>query len=335
MNALVQANNLKPPYGVQVGQKLILPGVAAPEIAVASAKPVIERSKPDARPLAVKAAPVVAPLAEPISNATVASAPRGSVHAVALSSPEPTTAGTTLRVEPMKAQALAPAKAEAFKPPVVPAEVHKAVEKPVAAVASSGRQVLKLPANFKAEVSTPAPVPAAAPTAPSPERHVLRLPPGMAKQAAADPESEVATRSMSPRASLGEPPPRSGRSFQWPVRGKLISSYGPQPGGLRNDGLNIAARHGDKVVAADNGVVAYAGDDLKGFGNLVLIKHAGGFVTTYAHNDKLLVKRGDKVKRGQVIATVGESGAVARPQVHFQVRQGAHAVDPRPLMERS
>ena len=88
------------------------------------------------------------------------------------------------------------------------------------------------------------------------------------------------------------------------------------------------------MIAADNGVVAYAGGDLKGFGNLVLIKHAGGFVTTYAHNEKLMVKRGDKVKRGQVIATVGESGAVTRPQVHFQVRQGAHAVDPRPLMER-
>jgi murein DD-endopeptidase MepM/ murein hydrolase activator NlpD len=190
----------------------------------------------------------------------------------------------------------------------------------------------------KAEVpSQPRPVVAA-------EQHFLSPPQTYGKKS--EPEPEVAPvptayRAMpkpttaEPKATLAEPPPRAGRNFAWPVKGRVISSYGPQPGGLRNDGLNIAASRGDKVIAADNGVVAYAGDDLKGFGNLVLIKHAGGFVTTYAHNDKLMVKRGDKVKRGQMIATVGESGAVTQPQVHFQVRQGAHAVDPRPLMERS
>jgi murein DD-endopeptidase MepM/ murein hydrolase activator NlpD len=339
MNAIVQANDLKPPYGVQVGQKLTLPGSAEPPTAiVASGKPGAERAKPDPRPLAVKAAPVVAPLAEPVSNVTVAAAPRGSVQAVSLSGPEPakapTVAGSTLKVEPARPQQIVQARTEALPPPVIPAEIHvlRLPERPrtagdarVPAVVSSEPQVLKLPASYRAEAEAPPPAAAS-------EQHVLRLPPRLAKLAV-EPEPEAAAKS-SPKTSLSEPPPRSGRNFLWPVRGKLISSYGPQPGGLRNDGLNIAARHGEKVVAADNGVVAYAGDDLKGFGNLVLIKHAGGFVTTYAHNDKLMVKRGDKVKRGQAIATVGESGSVTQPQVHFQVRQGAHAVDPRPLMER-
>jgi len=342
MSALVRANDLKAPYGIQVGQKLTLPtGPSSATTAIASAKPTAQQAKADTRPLAVKAAPVIAPVAEAVSNVTVASAPRGIVQAVSLSAPEPakasTTAGTTLKVEPAKAQPVVQAKTETLPPPAAATEIHVlrlpekyrgGNEKPVPAVAFAEPQPLKVPASLKVEAET---------LSPASEQHVLRLPPRFAKLATeseAEAEPAVAARSH-PKTTLGEPPARSGRSFLWPVRGKLISSYGPQPGGLRNDGLNIAARHGDKVVAADNGIVAYAGDDLKGFGNLVLIKHAGGFVTTYAHNDKLMVKRGDKVKRGQVIATVGESGAVTQPQVHFQVRQGAHAVDPRPLMDRS
>lgn len=319
--AIAQANNLKPPYGVQAGQKLTIPGGRPMETVVAAARPAAaDRGKTDYKPLAVRAAPIPPPAAEPISQATVASSPRSSVHAVSLAAPEPTkpptAIGDTLKVEAAKAVA---AKSE-------PARVEPARSEQAPMVLA------------KAEVpSQPRPVVAA-------EQHFLSPPQNYGKKS--EPEPEVAPvptayRAMpkpttaEPKATLAEPPPRAGRNFAWPVKGRVISSYGPQPGGLRNDGLNIAASRGDKVIAADNGVVAYAGDDLKGFGNLVLIKHAGGFVTTYAHNDKLMVKRGDKVKRGQVIATVGESGAVTQPQVHFQVRQGAHAVDPRPLMERS
>lgn len=329
--AIAQANNLKPPYGVQAGQKLTIPGGGPRETVVAAARPAAaDRGKTDYKPLAVRAAPIPPPAAEPISQATVASSPRSSVHAVSLAAPEPTKAptavGDTLKVEAAKAVAAKsePVRVETVK--VEPARIEPARSEQAPMVLA------------KAEVpSQPRPVIAA-------EQHFLRLPQNYGRKS--EPEPEVAPvptayRAMpkpttaEPKATLAEPPPRAGRSFAWPVKGRVISSYGPQPGGLRNDGLNIAASRGDKVIAADNGVVAYAGDDLKGFGNLVLIKHAGGFVTTYAHNDKLMVKRGDKVKRGQVIATVGESGAVTQPQVHFQVRQGAHAVDPRPLMERS
>jgi murein DD-endopeptidase MepM/ murein hydrolase activator NlpD len=116
------------------------------------------------------------------------------------------------------------------------------------------------------------------------------------------------------------------------VRGKIIEGYGTGPTGTHNDGINIAARPGEPVRAADAGVVAYAGNELRGYGNLALIKHSGGYMTAYAHNSKLLVKRGEVVKRGQEIATAGSTGTVDTPQVHFEIRRGTRAIDPTTLL---
>ncbi len=85
---------------------------------------------------------------------------------------------------------------------------------------------------------------------------------------------------------------------------------------------------GTPVKAADDGVVAYAGNELKGYGNLVLIRHANGFVSAYANASELLVKRGDTIKRGQVIAHAGQTGNVTSPQLHFEIRKGSTPVDP-------
>ncbi|HAA92375.1 MAG TPA: M23 family peptidase [Rhodospirillaceae bacterium] len=131
-------------------------------------------------------------------------------------------------------------------------------------------------------------------------------------------------------------PPRTSSRFLWPVRGKVISKFGKKKGGLYNDGLNIAAAAGAPVRAAGTGVVAYGGNELAGFGNLILIKHSGNFVTAYAHNSVVLVKRGQKVRRGQIIAKVGKTGAVARPQLHFEIRKGRRPVNPlRHLVRRT
>lgn len=131
-------------------------------------------------------------------------------------------------------------------------------------------------------------------------------------------------------------PPRTSSRFLWPVRGKVISKFGKKKGGLHNDGLNIAAAAGAPVRAAENGVVAYNGSELAGFGNLILIKHSGNFVTAYAHNSVLLVQRGQNVRRGQIIAKVGKTGAVARPQLHFEIRKGRRPVNPlRHLVRRT
>lgn len=120
----------------------------------------------------------------------------------------------------------------------------------------------------------------------------------------------------------------SNSTFRWPVKGRVISSFGKKPGGLRNEGINIAVPEGTSVRAAESGIVAYSGNELKGYGNLVLVRHKNGWVTAYAHNKQLFVKRGDTVKRGTVIAKAGQTGSVKTPQLHFEVRKGASAVNP-------
>jgi murein DD-endopeptidase MepM/ murein hydrolase activator NlpD len=123
--------------------------------------------------------------------------------------------------------------------------------------------------------------------------------------------------------SLGGSP-----QFRMPVRGRIISGYGPKANGQHNDGINLAVPEGTEVKAAEDGVVAYAGNELKGYGNLVLLRHSDGWMTAYAHNSQLLVKRGDIIKRGQSVARAGQTGGVTSPQVHFEIRKGSTPVDP-------
>jgi murein DD-endopeptidase MepM/ murein hydrolase activator NlpD len=120
--------------------------------------------------------------------------------------------------------------------------------------------------------------------------------------------------------------------FVWPMKGHVISNFGAMDDGGRNDGINIAADYGEPVRAAADGTVSYAGNDLKSYGNLVLIRHGDGYVTAYAHSERLLVNRGDHVTKGQVIAYAGNTGDVHEPQLHFEIRRGTRPIDPRPLL---
>jgi murein DD-endopeptidase MepM/ murein hydrolase activator NlpD len=145
--------------------------------------------------------------------------------------------------------------------------------------------------------------------------------------------TEVATGTITPpavqpRAVAGD------NKLRWPVQGKILAAFGQRDDGTHNDGINLSVPQGTAVHAADAGTVAYAGSELKGYGNLVLVRHDNGWVTAYAHNDALLVKRGDKVQRGQVIAKAGRTGSVDQPQLHFELRQGSKPVDPVPFLER-
>ncbi|MEZ5764758.1 MAG: peptidoglycan DD-metalloendopeptidase family protein [Xanthobacteraceae bacterium] len=117
-------------------------------------------------------------------------------------------------------------------------------------------------------------------------------------------------------------------SFRWPVRGRVIAAYGAKTSGKQNDGINVAVPEGTPVKAAEDGVVTYAGNELKGYGNLVLVRHSNGYVTAYAHASELMVKRGETIKRGQTIAKAGQTGEVGSPQLHFEIRQGSTPVDP-------
>jgi murein DD-endopeptidase MepM/ murein hydrolase activator NlpD len=118
-------------------------------------------------------------------------------------------------------------------------------------------------------------------------------------------------------------------TFAWPVTGRVISDFGAIANGGKNDGINIATPMGAPIHASASGTVSYAGDELKDYGNLVLVKHTGGYTTAYAHADRLVVARGDFVARGQVIGYSGQTGDVTSPQLHFEIRSATTPLNPR------
>jgi murein DD-endopeptidase MepM/ murein hydrolase activator NlpD len=264
-------------------------------------------------------------LAPPVQMAEVAPDPMAEppepadpvVEEIAAADPEPV------------AVAAAPPPLPGHRPelPAAAPSVPAAEEAPVATVTGPKAPPLPpdplelpepIPASVEAQVAD-APMPPVPPATPEVSE---AEPPAAAVE---EPETEVVA---SAPEVLPATPPRSGQGFQWPLVGTIVSGFGSKDGGLHNDGLNIAAAAGSPVLAADDGVVAYAGNELRGYGNLVLVRHEDGWVTAYGHNDQMLVSRGDRVRAGQEIATVGATGAVASPQLHFEIRRGAQAIDP-------
>ena len=158
--------------------------------------------------------------------------------------------------------------------------------------------------------------------------------PAAQQVAAIDPVEPVEAKIEPKSKAVDSVASAGGQKFRWPVKGRVIASYGPRSDSTHNDGVNIAVPMGTEVLAAEQGVVAYAGSELKGYGNLILLRHDSGWVTAYAHNEEILVRRGDKVKRGQAIAKAGKTGTVDQPQVHFELRQGQKPIDPTPHMEK-
>ena len=152
--------------------------------------------------------------------------------------------------------------------------------------------------------------------------------------APAEPETAQLTPVQEPTcdAALANPMPRMGNTFRKPVEGKIIAQFGPQKDGSVNEGVTISVPKGMTIKAAENGVVAYVGDELPGYGNLILIRHADEYVTAYAHADTILVKKCEIVKRGQPVATAGTTGDASQPQLHFEIRKNSKPVDPGPLL---
>ena len=193
-----------------------------------------------------------------------------------------------------------------------------------------------LPERSGLSAAGAAPPPQAArpsPQGPAPIGQLLSKPeqaPAAARAVSGNPN--VASAQTQPSAFAAAPAAATSEAatplFDWPVRGRVIARFGPIPGNLRNDGINIAVPEGTDVHAADDGLVVYAGNDVKGYGNLVLMRHGNGFVTAYAHASQLLVSTGDTIQRGQVIAKSGRTGQAREPQVHFEIRKGTMPVDP-------
>lgn len=192
---------------------------------------------------------------------------------------------------------------------------------------SSGTPRLAAPAQAQQPVPRIAAKPEVTPTVKPPG--APKVSPKVA-QNDAPPSANMVTPAADP---LPEPTPTgttgsTSTSFRWPVKGRVSEAFGPKSSGGQNDGINISVPHGTPIKAAEDGVVAYAGSELKGYGNLVLVRHSNGYVTAYAHASELAVKKGETVKRGQVIGKAGQTGNVTSPQLHFEVRKGATPVDP-------
>jgi murein DD-endopeptidase MepM/ murein hydrolase activator NlpD len=147
------------------------------------------------------------------------------------------------------------------------------------------------------------------------------------------PPRTVAPAQMKSESKPAKKDERAGGAFLWPVNGKILSGFGPKKGGKVNDGIDIAAAEGEPVYAAADGEVGYVGNDLKGYGNMVIVKHPGNKNTVYAHLNRASVMRADRVKQGDILGYVGSSGNVKDPQLHFAVRDGNTPVDPQRYLE--
>jgi murein DD-endopeptidase MepM/ murein hydrolase activator NlpD len=308
--AIMAANRLARPEDLRPGQKVLIPPVSW---------------RPDS-PFAVGAAEWKEP---PLEQKALPAAPAGRVHVVR--------AGDTLnavgRANGLSAADLARHNGIRTSDTL---RIGQRLDIPASAPVR-----LAEASNFANDAGRPPP--AAGPrrvasleTLPPPRGSLDAAPPPTARPSAA-PQRQAAVSPQTVREAakgpLPEPEPMSIGKFRWPVRGRVISQFGALPTGVRNDGINVAVPEGTSVKAAENGVVAYVGNELKGYGNLILIRHADDWVTAYAHNSQMLVKKGEQVRRGQIIAKAGQSGNVAQPQLHFELRKGSKPVDPVPYLD--
>jgi murein DD-endopeptidase MepM/ murein hydrolase activator NlpD len=297
-SAVVELNDLKPPYALRVGQMLTLP--SAVEATQSAAMPL-----PSSTPTTPPAPEVdVVPSAANAGSvsATALPPPPGATTAPKTLAPAPTaptgSSSSTAKVQPLPPPVTVPS---ATTPKTVPATSKSPAAEPDLTAAEEAVEGAYEQQQGTKTIPAPAPAPAASKSAPIQQAAIASAP--------------------------------SSAGFVWPAQGKVISKFGTTSDGLRNDGINISAPAGAPVMAAADGTVAYAGNQLRGFGNLVLIRHANGLITAYAHNQSLLVQKGDKVKRGAVIARVGQTGNVAKPQLHFEIRKGEEPVDPMKYLD--
>lgn len=307
-SALMQANGLSSAE-VTPGTRIVVPvynGGGGARTAARQAMP--GESQNDSGRLAP-------PAATPAAPRPVAAAP-----AKPAAKPEPSLAEVKAKAAAeAKAKSVADAKAMGEARARFAAEAKaKAAAKP-----ASEPKVAAHPAAQPAPVAAPKPKPVAAVVASAPPEQKIQL------QPKSTPAPEPKAAEPQTTASLPKAEEPAGAEFRWPARGRVIAGYNGKGG---NEGINIAVPEGTPVKAAEGGVVAYAGSELKGYGNLVLIRHPNGYVSAYAHNGELNVKRGEQVKRGQVVAKSGQSGNVNSPQLHFELRKGSTPVDPVPYL---
>ena len=286
--ALLSANGLSSPSDVKGGMRVVVPVYSTGAHAVAAAAPAAQGRAVDAAAKTKKHAE------------DVAAADAGDTPAKAR------------KAEEKKAEAKAAEKTPAKEKPEKPLKTAALEPKAKAQPATAAKADAAKADGAKAEGGKPG----ASKTTIAKKQGVDDTPTG-----AVDPKAATAKE---PVTAAEADASGSNPEFRWPARGRIIQGF--KSGG--NDGIDISVPSGTSVRAAESGVVVYSGDGLKGYGNLVLIKHPNGYVTAYANNGELDVKRGEQVKRGQVIAKSGDTGNVNSPQLHFELRKGSTPVDP-------
>jgi len=299
-SAIMQANNMTHAAQLQPGQRLVIPRVQQPLAA--------------APQISAPATRVAGPMPAPAGNGAHIVKPGETIYSLA----------RHYRLTPM---AIAKAnnvgldhRVKVGDRVVIPGQTSGAPRLAAPAPAVQPKPAQPAPQIAAKPVIKPAGKPQATPKVAqndaAPSAHIVTP--------AADPLPESAPTGTTGNSSV---------SLRWPVRGKVIQAFGPKSSGGQNDGINVSVPEGTPIKAAEDGVVAYAGNELKGYGNLVLVRHSNGFVTAYAHASELAVKKGETIKRGQVIGKAGATGNVNAPQLHFEVRKGATPVDPMQYLQ--
>ena len=176
-------------------------------------------------------------------------------------------------------------------------------------------------------LTTPSGTPATQSSGSAPAQQAATSQPAPAATAPA-PQTQVASIEPQQQAAPSASAATAGDKFRWPLSGRVITDFAAS----RGTGINIEAPEGTSVRAAENGEVIYVGNAVEGYGNLVLVKHANGYVSAYAHLATIGVTKGNTISRGDAIGTVGMTGSVSRPQLHFELRKGATPIDPMPLL---
>ncbi len=335
LTELTSVNNLNNP-SIKPGQKLYLPATSA-----AAASAAVESARPAPVPLAQ-----VSPEVASRYNASYTVKPGDSLYGIArihkvrfselqlvngIGDPRRVKPGMTLKI-PGGGASEAPARVAEDAPPAPPLPPAASSQ---TSPSSADANPSESPRYGDATTTQPTIINGGKRVASLTDKATDASPDVPPVQPSA-PERKADTTNQ--KVAIAAPPPSSASvdsvKLRWPASGKIIAGFGSRPDGTHNDGINLQVPLGTEVHAAETGVVAYAGSELKGYGNLILLRHDNGWVTAYAHNDEVLVKRGDKVKRGQVIAKAGKTGSVDQPQVHFELRQGQKPVDPVPYLER-
>ncbi|MEO1067152.1 MAG: peptidoglycan DD-metalloendopeptidase family protein, partial [Pseudomonadota bacterium] len=339
VNDLAAANDITNPSAVYAGQKLVIPGAGAKKAATQVASLGSSAVRSDTKPLATKSRDkeVSYKGAYKVSKGDTLSAVAAR-HGVRVSDLKAANGigegdvikiGQTLSV-PSAANTTQIASVDRVKTAAVPKAATPKQRIAAKSVESVSKRVSLAPAVPSAAVSKPEAITQTDVASVNPSAGLPRLDGGEAASKAAPAKPYTTPKLAADKAvkQAKKPVTASGASFKWPVRGEMISGFGRSSDGTTNDGINIKVPAGTPVRATAAGEVIYAADGLAGYGKLVLIRHSNGFVSAYGHNSDLKVRRGDRVRQGQVVASSGDTGSVNSPQVHFELREGKRPVDP-------